>query len=83
MNTTTNPTENQLARTVSEWSQIAGEQVRVESSGAFIRAVGSELGMLRLYVAFGSASNDRARIYDPRSNKALEGRWCFSLERRS
>lgn len=64
-------TTNQLHRTVSTWSKIAGETVRVEQISGALYAFCTELGALRLYYKM---KVGRAAYSENRET------WYYSLE---
>jgi len=67
-------TENQIERTITEWSNIAKETVEVEMVRETLYAYGSEIACLRLAYAFRDSRKDIRCEYSLNLQT-----WYFSL----
>jgi len=52
----------QVAMATKEWSRIAKEPLKVERDGFFLNAYGSELAVLRLFLAFNLVKRGKNRV---------------------
>ena len=66
--------QDEIARATAEWSDIAGEQLKVENIKGFLYAFGTELAVRRLAHKF--------RSFNVRYSENLK-RWYFCNERES
>jgi hypothetical protein len=64
-------TEERIARVTKEWSQLAGDSLRIEAIGGAIYAFGSELACLRLHY--------KMRVGEVKFSENLQS-WFYSKE---